>query len=253
MKKYFKKTSFKTKLSIDKLLYPVINIIKMKTRFFLKKQKGKDESFIYLAFRSRNGVTFNLSTGQKIKNMHWDKKYGLPRGKKESVHVRNTILNYGFTLDRFIRNKIMRTNRQPTKDELKEHIKWLFHGTEPDFYNSIEHCIKEYLEDNFQGTTYSTRKSRIHLLNHFAKFIGSGLKIYKINQSDLKKYRCDLLTNTNFQFTTVNNYLKSVKAFLRWIERKKDIKIDLWNLQEVKIENKNIKIYCFDTSKKCWV
>lgn len=197
----------------------------MDTKFFLRKQKGKKESFIYFSLKDINGEDFKFSTKVKIQHTNWGKGY--PKRIPATMAIRNVIEGYKTAIDDFIKEKIKKEKRQPTKQEFLLFIDELINGVKNKHNKSIGDYVDEYLSDHTMGIGDSTiRVKRIHL-DHFLDFIGEKNKLTDINQSKLLKYDDHLKDESGRQLVTVNNYLKNLKAFLSWLEKKNYVEIDL--------------------------
>lgn len=197
----------------------------MNTNFFLRKQKEKKESFIYFSLKNVDGEDFKFSTKVKLENKNWRKGY--PKRIAATMGIRNVIDGYKIAIDDYIKENIKEEKRQPTKQELSIFIDVLLDGKKTQHNNSIGSYVDKYLDDHTLNIGDNTKKVKKIHLNHFLNFIGKNNKLTDINQSKLLKYTNRLKDEPGRQRVTVNNYLKNVKAFLRWLEKKNYVEIDL--------------------------
>lgn len=197
----------------------------MDTKFFLRKQEGKKESFIYSSLKNVNGEDFKFSTKVKIQHANWDKGY--PKRVPSTMVIRNIIDGYKTAIDDYIKENIKKVKRQPTKDELSIFTDVLINGVRNKHNKSIGDYVQEYLSDHTLGIADSTNRIKIIHLDHFLDFIGRKKKITDINQSKLLQYDDHLKGEHGRQLVTVNNYLKNIKAFLNWLQKKNYLDIDL--------------------------
>jgi site-specific recombinase XerD len=195
----------------------------MDTKFFLRKQAGKKESFIYFSLKNVDGEDFKFSTKLKIQHVNWNQGY--PKRIPSTMEVRNVIDGYKTCIDDYIKENIKRVTRQPTRDELSIFIDILINGVRNQHNKALEQYIDEYL--NSAGIGGSTKRMKKIHLDHFQLFVGKNKKLADLNQSLLQKYDYHLKEEPGRQLPTVNNYLKNVKAFLNWLEKKNYINIDL--------------------------
>lgn len=197
----------------------------MDTKFFLRKQKGKKESFIYFSLKDINGEDFKFSTKVKMQHANWGKGY--PKRIPATMGIRNIIDGYKNNIDEYIKENVKKVKRQPTKDELSTFIDVLINGVMNKHNKSIGDYVDEYLSDHALGISDSTKRVKKIHLDHFLDFIGKKNKLTDINQSKLLKYTERIKDEPGRQLVTVNNYLKNVKAFLNWLEKKNYVDIDL--------------------------
>lgn len=197
----------------------------MDTKFYLRKQKGKKESFIYFSLKNVNAEDYKFSTKEKIEVKNWYRGY--PKRIPATMAVRNILDGYKTVIDDYIKDNIKKEKRQPTKEEFCTFIEVLLNGETNKHNKSIGDYVEEYLGDYTLGISEKTiRVKKIHL-DHFLLYIGKKNKLRDINQSKLQKYDDYLKNERDRQRVTVNNYLKNIKAFLNWLEKKNYIEIDL--------------------------
>jgi site-specific recombinase XerD len=197
----------------------------MDTKFYLRKQKGKKEAFIYFSLKNVDGEDYKYSTKEKIDIKNWSTGY--PKRNQSTMAIRNIIDGYKAVIDDFIKDYIKKEKRQPTKEEFSMFVDMLINGRANQHKKSIEDYVEEYLGDHTLGISEKTiRVKKIHL-DHFLNFIGRKNRLADINQTKLQKYDNHLKGQSRRQLVTVNNYLKNLKAFLNWLEKKNYIDIDL--------------------------
>lgn len=198
----------------------------MYTKFFLRKQKGKDESFIYFSVNIKNRGIFKFSTKQKIPNKYWNIDGSFPKSVGATAGIASHIFRNMVAINDFIYEKAKNENCEPTKGELSRFIKLLLNGTETQ-HNTIGYYLDEYLEDKHLRINNSTRMAKKSCLDHFVNFVGKNMKLTDLNQSKLLKYKDELTKNSKWQLSTVNHYIKNVRAFLRWMDTKENMRINL--------------------------
>ena len=197
----------------------------MDTKFYLRKQKGKKEAFIYFSLKNVDGEDYKYSTKEKIDIKNWSTGY--PKRNQSTMAIRNIIDGYKAVIDDYIKDYIKKEKRQPTKEEFSMFVDVLINGRANQHNKSIEDYVEEYLGDHTLGISEKTiRVKKIHL-NHFLKFIGANKKLRDIHQAKLEKYDNYLKEQCGRQRVTVNNYLKNIKAFLTWLEKKNYVEVDL--------------------------
>lgn len=197
----------------------------MDTKFYLRKQKGQKESFIYFSLKNVNGEDYKFSTKEKIEVKNWDKGY--PKRIPATMTVRNVIDGYKIVIDEYIKDNIKKENRQPTKEEFSAFVDVLLNGTTNKHSKLLGDYIEEYMADHTLGISENTMKHKKTHLLHFRDFIGIKNRLIDINQVKLEKYDNYLKGQPGRQRVTVNDYLKNIKAFLNWLEKKNYIEVDL--------------------------
>jgi hypothetical protein len=190
----------------------------MDTKFYLRKQKGQKESFIYFSLKNVNGEDYKFSTKEKIEVKNWDKGY--PKRIPATMTVRNVIDGYKIVIDEYIKDNIKKEKRQPTKEEFSAYIDVLLNGRTNKHSKSLGDYIEEYMADPRLGVGENTMKHKKTHLYHFRDFIGSKNRLIDINQAKLQKYDNYLKEQPGRQRVTVNDYLKNIKAFLNCWKRR---------------------------------
>ena len=153
----------------------------MDTKFYLRKQKGKMESFIYFSLKNVNGEDYKFSTKEKIEFKNWNRGY--PKRIPATMMVRNIIDVYKTKIDEYIRDNIKKEERQPTKDEFSIFIDVLLNGKKNKHNKSIGDYIEEYMADHTLGISENTMKHKKIHLYHFRDFIGRTKKLTDINEA----------------------------------------------------------------------
>jgi site-specific recombinase XerD len=196
----------------------------METTFYLKDTK-KEESAIYFKFVSQSNEIIRYSTKKKINCNDWDKGY--PKKKPYTFDLRNDLDAYKKVINDFITDKIKSEKRQPTKVELLRCVKKVLDGEKPEFNDKLDYYVKEFLNNEDLELADGTIRLKKTHLEHFLKIVGTKSKLADLNESVLNNYKRKLKKEPGRQRPTINNYIKNVKAFLRWIEEKNYVKVDL--------------------------
>lgn len=196
----------------------------METTFYLKDSK-KEESVIYFKFVNQSNEIIRYSTKKKINCNDWNKGY--PKKKSYTFDLRNDLDVYKKVINDFIATKIKIEERQPTKLELLRCIEKVLDGEELEFNDKLDYYVQEFLDDEDLELADSTIRLKKAHLKHFLKTVGAKSKLVDLNESVLKNYKRKLKKEPGRQRPTVNNYIKNVKAFLRWLETKNYVKVDL--------------------------
>lgn len=88
--------------------------------------------------------------------------------------------------------------------------------------NTLSSVINEYLHDyRAKGVTERTYFLKQRELNKLLEFLGDD----DIESLDFKDYYISVLNNDSLSTTSKGTYLRSIKAFVRWVNEKKNISI----------------------------
>jgi site-specific recombinase XerD len=196
----------------------------METTYYLKDSK-KEQSMIYFKFVNQSNEIIRCSTKKHVSTKDWG--VGYPKKTSKTFDLRTVLDAYKTVINDFIIDKIKFEERQPTKLELLGCINKVLNGEQIEFNDSLKFYVDEFLNDEELELADSTIRLKKAHLNHFLKIVGSKSKLVDLNESVLKSYKRILKKEPGRQRPTINNYIKNIKAFLRWIEEKNYVKVDL--------------------------
>ncbi|MEC5167532.1 site-specific recombinase XerD [Flavobacterium sp. PL11] len=196
----------------------------METTYYLKDSK-KEQSMIYFKFVNQSNEIIRCSTKKHVSIKDW--AAGYPKKTSKTFDLRTVLDAYKTVINDFIIDKIKFEERQPTKLELLGCINKVLNGEEIEFNDTLEFYVDEFLNDEELELADSTIRLKKAHLNHFLKIVGSKSKLVDLNESIINNYKIKLKKEPGRQRTTINNFIKNVKAFLHWIETKNYVKVDL--------------------------
>lgn len=181
----------------------------MESRFKIRK-KNQTVSYVQLVINSEKKRVV-ISTNFTIETKNWGK--GFPLKINATKELRSSLETLKLRTDHFIQDTILKENRKPTKFE------WRQFKDELKGNSKTSQLIKEFgsrfLEQRKKIVADSTYSSLALHITRFSTFAGcrSMEDMDKSLFHDFKHY----LLSLNLEISTVNGYLKNLKAFLNWL------------------------------------